>query len=92
MPVERVIPRTPEFYAWREQNPLRRWRKQHGITEEHFDRVFFNQRDARTRRMWEDGFHIPNEFNMRRLGVLLGESVDGEWRDWYSRNPNELEE
>lgn len=83
MPIE--LMRTQQE-SWIARNPLRQWRRAHGVTIDQAARLLAV--NFRTIQYWEHGSSLPGIKNLLRLADLLGEPelIHG-WLAWYKEEP-----
>jgi DNA-binding transcriptional regulator YiaG len=71
---------------WAERNPLRKWRKSHGLSMRAAGALLgVNQWSVSN---WEYGNSIPNSQNMNTI-ISVTEILDirEKWSEWYNRGP-----
>lgn len=76
------------YRAWRERNPLRRWRRREGMSiagTAGYLGVSFS-----AIQQWEAGSGIPGPENMQRIAealCLTHTSLIEEWKEWHRSRP-----
>ena len=74
------------YDEWKESNPLRKYRKENGISQSQLS-LEINVSTA-TIQYWESGSMIPNPFNLEKISVLIKEpDIVKAWSDWYDKRP-----
>ena len=75
-----------EQKQWIEQNPLRRWRQQHGITIDQASSLIGV--NCRTIQIWEHGSGIPSGRSLLKLQQTLeSDQLIGQWMGWMQLKP-----
>lgn len=71
---------------WIEANPLRRWRKERGMSQGDVARAL--PMALMTVSNWELGVTRPKATSLEKIGAMIGESkIKQIWSDWLARMP-----
>lgn len=74
-----------QYKGWQEQNPLRVWRRDNGISIDAAAGMMGVSRS--TIQLWESGSSHPNEDNMDLLTRVIGPMFRRRWDKWLDANP-----
>jgi len=76
--------------AWREKNPLRKWRKKHDWTQA--EAANFTDLSTQSIRNFESGGFAPNDASLEAMSALLGlttEQLKEVWKRWTNKRPKQ---
>lgn len=89
--MNRTAPKMPDadvMAKWRERNPLRKWRKEHGLTL--YNLAIELDRSYQTLNMWEAGVTMPADDNMANIAREMNvptATLAAEWERWKAAAP-----
>lgn len=76
-----------DIAEWRDTNPLREYRRQHGISQSVLAVIHLDVSQV-TIRGWEEGSWRPGPENMDRIGKLLDvNDIEERWNRWMAAKP-----
>lgn len=71
--------------TWHEKNPLRKWRHKNKMS------IMATASQLRVSmtivQLWENGVHVPSPENMDKIKVLVGPTVERNWKTWIKARP-----
>lgn len=76
---------------WVEANPLRRFRKENGITM--MQAASMMGVGMSSVQLWEKGAQRPGEESLKKIGTLVRDpKISETWQQWYAARPGSLAE
>lgn len=78
------------FRTWREECPLRKWRKSHEPPITIVDAASMLGVSMTLIQLWEKGVHYPSPENMTKLVSILGAKTPGVWASWLNQKPIQI--